>query len=363
MPKLLYNTPVTMKIDEFKYNLPEELIAQYPPEERGTSNLLVLDRENGKFEDRKYYNVSDYIKKGDVVVLNETKVLNSRTYFLTPKDKRVEVLFLEDLSKGDWFVLIGRARNVKIGDVLVHEESYDTKILIKQRKKNGFVVKFEKENAYELFENYGHTPLPPYMNREDIESDKERYNTVFSNIPGAVAAPTASLNLTEEIIEKIKDKGAEIVKIDLRVGWGTFAPIREEDIEEYQIHEEHIEISEETVSVINKAILQGGRVWAFGTTVARTLESVAYKEKQGGKYLVKSYSGYTDLYIYPGYEWKIVDILVTNFHMPDSSLILLVSSFAGKENIKRAYQHAIGNKYKFLSYGDSMLIGDNLIEE
>lgn len=352
-----------MKIDEFKYNLPQELIAQFPPKERGTSNLLVLDKENGRLEDRKYYNIPDYIKEGDIVVLNETKVLNSRTYFLTPKGKEVEVLFLEDLSEQGWFALIGRAKNVKIGDVLVNEESEDTRIIVKERKENGFIVTFQEGNPYELFENYGHTPLPPYMNRKDIESDKVRYNTVFSNIPGAVAAPTASLNLTKEIIEKIKSKGAKIVKIDLRVGWGTFAPIRDEDIEEHQIHEEHIRISEETASVINQTILQGGRVWSFGTTVARTLESVAYKEKEGGKYLVKSYSGYTDLYIYPGYEWKIVDILVTNFHMPDSSLILLVSSFAGKENIKRAYHHALGNKYKFLSYGDSMLIGNNLIEE
>lgn len=360
---MLYNTSVIMKIDEFKYNLPEELIAQFPPEKRGTSNLLVLDKENRRLEDRKYYDISDYIKKGDIVVLNETKVLNSRTYFLTPKGKRVEVLFLEDLSEEGWFVLIGRARNVKFGDILVNEEGQDIKILVKERKENGFVVTFQKGSPYELFENYGHTPLPPYMHREDVESDKERYNTVFSKVLGAVAAPTASLNLTEEIIEKIKTKGAKIAKIDLRVGWGTFAPIREENIEEHQIHEEYIEISEETASIINEVILENGRVWAFGTTVARTLESVAYKEKESGEYLVKSYSGYTDLYIYPGYEWKIVDTLVTNFHMPDSSLILLVSSFAGKENIKRAYEHAIGNKYKFLSYGDSMLIGDNLIEE
>jgi S-adenosylmethionine:tRNA ribosyltransferase-isomerase len=352
-----------MKIDEFKYNLPEELIAQFPPKERGTSHLLILDKENGRLEDRKYYNIPDYIKEGDVVVLNETRVLNSRTYFLTSKGKRVEVLFLEDLSEEGWFVLIGRARNVDFGDILVNEEGEEIRILVKERKENGFIVTFQEGNPFELFENYGHTPLPPYMNRGDVESDKERYNTVFSNIPGAVAAPTASLNLTEQIIEDIKSKGANIVKIDLKVGWGTFAPIRGEDIEEHQIHEEHIDISEETSSVINEAILAGSRVWAFGTTVARTLESVAYEDKESGKYLVKSYSGYTDLYIYPGYEWKVVDTLVTNFHMPDSSLILLVSSFAGKENIKRAYQHAVGNKYKFLSYGDSMLIGDNLIEE
>ncbi len=366
MPKLLYNTPV-MKIEEFKYNLPKELIAQFPPRERGTSNLLVLDKENGRLEDRKYYNIPDYVKKGDIIVLNETKVLNSRTYFLTPREKRVEVLFLEELSEGEWFVLIGRAKNVNFGDILVNEElnkeEGGIKILVKKRKENGFIVAFQEGNPYELFEDYGHTPLPPYIDREDTVSDKERYNTVFSNVPGAVAAPTASLNLTKEIIKEIKAKGAKIVTVDLRVGWGTFAPIRDEDIEEHRIHKEHIKVSEKTTFAINKTISNGGRVWAFGTTVARTLESIAYKEKDSGKYLVKSYSGCTDLYIYPGYEWKIVDTLVTNFHMPDSSLILLVSSFAGKENIKKAYRHAIENGYKFLSYGDSMLIGDNLIKE
>lgn len=359
---MLYNTSVTMKIDEFKYNLPEELIAQFPPKERGTTNLLVLDKESEQIEDRKYYNIPGYIKQGDVVVLNETKVLNSRTYFVTPKGKKVEVLFLEEQSEGNWFALIGRARNVKFGDILVNDKGEDIEVLVKERKDNGFIVVFKNGKASVLFDKYGHTPLPPYMRREDLESDKERYNTVFSNVPGAVAAPTASLNLTEKIIDRIKKKGAKVVKIDLRVGWGTFAPIREENIEDHEIHREHIDITEDTVSAINEAIMNGANVWSFGTTVARTLESVAYMDKKSGKYLVKSYSGYTDLYIYPGYEWKIVDTLVTNFHMPDSSLILLVSSFAGQENIKKAYAHAIKNKYKFLSYGDSMLVGNNLIK-
>lgn len=339
-----------MKISEFKYNLPEELIAKYPPKKRGTSNLLVLEKERGDITHRKYLNIQEYIKEGDIVVLNETKVLNSRTYFFTPKGKRVEVLFLEERGKDTWYCLIGRAKNVEISDVLKCE---DIHIEVHSREGNGFIVKFLSGESNSLFERYGHTPLPPYMKREDESTDRERYNTVFSSIPGAVAAPTASLNLTNDILDGIKKRGGKIAKIELRVGWGTFAPIREENIEEHEIHREYINVSKEVADMINGC---KGRVWAFGTTVARTLESI-YSEKESK---VLPYSGSTDLYIYPGYMWKVVDVLVTNFHLPDSSLILLVSSFAGKENIKNAYAQAIENRYRFLSYGDSMLIGANL---
>lgn len=346
-----------MKSKIFKYNLPEELIAKYPPKERGTSNLLVLDKESGDINHKKYFDILEYIQKGDVVVLNETKVLNSRTFFLTPKKKRIEVLFLENIGNEIWYVLIGRAKNVEIGDVIENEVERDIKILVKERKENGFLIDFVQGTSNTLFEKYGHTPLPPYMKRADEESDKERYNTVFSKIEGAVAAPTASLNLTKEILEKIEKKGAKIVKVELRVGWGTFAPIREENIEDHQIHTEYINVSEEAAEVINS---REGKLWAFGTTVARTLESVAKLDTKSGRYRIESFSGHTTLFIYPGFMWRVVDGLVTNFHMPDSSLILLVSSFAGIDNIKRAYTEAIDKRYKFLSYGDSMLIGANL---
>ena len=345
-----------MKISEFKYNLPQELIAKYPPKERGTSNLLVLDKRSGEITHKKYFNIPEYINEGDIVVLNETKVLSSRTFFLTPKNKKVEVLFLENIGNDMWFVLVGRAKDVEISDILKNEDGGEVKIVAKERKDNGFIIDFIESSSNVLFEKYGHTPLPPYMKREDEESDKQRYNTVFSKIQGAVAAPTASLNLTDAILKRIEEKGAKIVKIELRVGWGTFAPIREENIEDHLIHKEYIDISEESAKVINEC---RGKIWAFGTTVVRTLESVAYLEN--GKYQVKEYSGDTQLYIYPGYEWKIIDNLVTNFHMPDSSLMLLVGSFAGIENIKKAYKEALRCRYKFLSYGDSMLIGENLV--
>ena len=339
-----------MNISEFKYNLPEQLIAKYPPKKRGTTNLLILDKDNKQISHRKYFDIPEYVKEGDIIILNETKVLNSRIFFNTKKGKKVEVLFLEERSKDTWYCLIGRAKNVKIFDILKCE---DILIQIQQREDNGFLVKFVKGTSNILFEKYGHTPLPPYMKREDEKSDRERYNTVFSSVPGAVAAPTASLNLTNDILDNIRKKGVKILKIELKVGWGTFAPVREENIEEHKIHKEYIRVEKEVCDEINRC---KGRVWAFGTTVARALESV-YSEKEK---ILKPYDGYTNLYIYPGYEWKVVDVLVTNFHMPDSSLILLVSSFAGKENIKRAYVQAIEREYKFLSYGDSMLIGDNL---
>lgn len=333
-------------MSEFKYNLPKELIAQHPPKKRGTSNLLVLDRKSGKISHKKYFNIPDFVQKGDVIVLNETKVLNCRTFFLTPRNKKVEVLFLEERDNNIWFCLVGRAKDIHISDVLINNE---IRIEVLKREDNGFLVKFISKDAYTLFEKYGHVPLPAYMKREDTEDDKERYNTVFSDIPGAVAAPTASLNLTDEILYNIKKKGAEITKVELKVGWGTFSPVREENVEDHKIHREYINVSKQSADIVNEC---KGKVWAFGTTVVRALESAYSKEEKK----VVPFSGYTDLYIYPGYKWRVVDVLVTNFHMPDSSLILLVTAFAGKGNIKRAYEEAIKRKYKFLSYGDSMLI-------
>ena len=335
-----------MKMSEFKYDLPKELIAQYPPKKRGTSNLLVLDKNSGEISHKKYFNIPEFVQNGDVIVLNETKVLNCRTFFLNPKGKKIQVLFLEERSSGIWYCLVGRAKDIQISDVLINNE---IKIEVLEREDNGFLVKFINGDAYTLFEKYGHVPLPAYMKREDTSNDRERYNTVFSDIPGAVAAPTASLNLTDEILSNIKKKGAEITKIELKVGWGTFSPVREENVEDHKIHSEYINVSKQTADIVNNC---KGRVWAFGTTVVRALESAYSKEEKK----VVPFSGYTDLYIYPGFKWRVVDVLVTNFHMPDSSLILLVSAFAGKENIRRAYEEAIKREYKFLSYGDSMLI-------
>ena len=226
-----------MKADIFKYNLPEERIAKYPPKVSGTSKLLVLNRKSGGVEHRKYFNIPDYIKKGDVVVINETKVQNTRTFFKTEDNRDVEILFLNE-DGNHWFVLIGHGRYVRDNDILVSKEDESIKVNVLCRKSNGFLVDIlDGLSPEEIFERIGHTPLPPYMKRSDEKEDEVRYNTVFSRLPGSAAAPTASLNLTDEILEKVREKGAKIVKIELRVGWGTFAPIFEENIEDHKIHE------------------------------------------------------------------------------------------------------------------------------
>ncbi|HKM20301.1 MAG TPA: tRNA preQ1(34) S-adenosylmethionine ribosyltransferase-isomerase QueA [Candidatus Dojkabacteria bacterium] len=341
-----------MKMSEFTYNLPEERIAKFPPKERGTTKLLVLDREEGSITHRKYSDCVEYMKKGDVIVLNETKVEKRRTYFVDSKERIHEVLFLNQQQDGNWFCLIKKSKQLNENDILSNLVCKEIQLQIVKKSEKGVVVKLLSDLDPEVvFEKIGHTPIPPYMKRDDTEEDFERYNTVFGKHFGSVASPTASLNLTEVLLEKIKKKGVKVAKVDLKVGWGTFAPVREENIEDHEIHEEEISLSLTSANIINEAIKNGGDVWAFGTTVARLLESCATKDG-----FVEAYDGKTNLFIYPGYEWKIVNRLITNFHMPDSSLILLVSSFAGKELIKKAYDEALKNGYMFLSYGDSMLI-------
>jgi len=339
-------------MSEFTYNLPEERIAKFPPKERGTTKLLVLDRKERSITHRKYSDCVEYIKEGDVVVLNETKVEKRRTYFLDSKERIHEVLFLNQQQNGNWFCLIKKSKQLNEKDILSNLVCKEIQLQIVKKSEKGVIVKLLSDlNPKEVFEKAGHTPIPPYMKRDDTEEDFERYNTVFGKYFGSVASPTASLNLTEDLLEKIKKKGIKIAKVELKVGWGTFAPVREENIEDHEIHEEEISLSLTSADIINETIKNGGDVWVFGTTVARLLESCATKDG-----FVEAYEGSTNLYIYPGYEWKIVNHLITNFHMPDSSLILLVSSFAGKELIKKAYDEALENEYMLLSYGDSMLI-------
>ncbi len=350
-----------MKLKEFEYDLPEDLIAQDPPRKRGQSRLLVLDKETGRIQHKRYYDIPAFIKPGDVVVLNQTKVLKARVF---PEVKRtgrkVEVLFLHALNKDKrdsyrknladgkwdiWYGLVGRARHVKVGDTLNIGEA-EIRILDREPGARGFILAAKK--VFSLMQEYGHVPLPPYIKREDTKKDRERYNTVFAEDAKSVAAPTASLNLTENILSRIKKAGASIAYVRLNVGWGTFAPVDTENIEDFNIHAEYIDMPRESVDIINNA---KGRIWAFGTTVVRTLESVAVGDGE-----VKEYKGETDLYIYPPYELKVVDVLVTNFHAPQTSLVMLVSAFGGKENVLSAYESAKQAEYKFLSYGDSMLI-------
>jgi S-adenosylmethionine:tRNA ribosyltransferase-isomerase len=361
-----------MNLSEFDYNLPEERIAKYPPIERGTTRLLVLDRESREIQHKRYVNVVDYIKPGDVVVLNYTKVQNVRTFPKVERSNRqVQLMFLENIQYHEaqlsdeetkqksyeyWYALIGRAKHVKIGDTLIFDGGERVEVIDRKTGEEGFIVRLSLSKSTEIFNKYGHVPLPPYMKREDNEDDKVRYNTVFAKQLGSVAAPTASLNLTDELLQKIREKGARIVYVELKISWGTFAPVKTEQIEDFKIHHEEIIISKKVAEQINETIKNGKDVWAFGTTATRLLESVAELEEETGKYLVKEYEGDTNIFIYPGYTWKIVNHMITNFHTPKSSLLMLVSSFASHEMIFRAYREAVENKYNFLSYGDSMLI-------
>jgi S-adenosylmethionine:tRNA ribosyltransferase-isomerase len=364
-----------MKTQEFDYDLPEALIAQYPPEERGTARLLVLDKPMGRIVHRKYSDIPIFVNKGDVIVLNRTRVLKARVYATVKRTgRKVEVLFLNPIDEAEkkdiWYCLIGRARYVKIGDTLTVGE-HEMTVVERKPGEKGFRIKVPE--AYDLMEKQGNVPLPPYISRKPETEDDRRYNTVFSDRPGSVAAPTASLNLTKSLIRRIEEAGGKIAYVDLHVGLGTFSPVGTEHIEEHRMHEEFMIISKETADSINS---RTGRVWAFGTTVVRALETAAAgnaevgrkadlaakselagKAKPAGKAKLVPFTGETDLYIYPGYEFKIVDVLVTNFHVPRSSLLMLVSAFAGKEKIMSAYEAAKRENYRFLSYGDSMLIG------
>ena len=339
-----------MKTEDFNYNLPKKYIAQYPPMERGTTRLMVLDKNDGFVAHQRYSDIPSLVNKNDVIVLNETKVLKVRLFAKVVRTGReVEVFLLRKLSEKQdsekWSALIGRARHVRIGDVL-RIGSSEILVLLREEGQREFVVGLK--DAHEVMKKYGHVPLPPYISREDTPEDDSRYNTVFAQNPDSSAAPTASLNLTEEMIGQIEEKGATLAKINLAVGLGTFAPVNTSEVEDFNIHAEYVTIPEETVTAVNSC---AGRVWAFGTTVVRSLESAAVSR---GK--IREFDGDTDLYIYPGYDFKIVDVMVTNFHMPGTSLIMLVSAFAGRKYLLHAYERAKKEGYQFLSYGDSMVI-------
>lgn len=317
---------------------------------------MVLHRSPFRLEHRKYSNVVDYINEGDVVVLNDTKVIKARL-FGNPKGKssRVEILLLSPLSHMynlvdlEWEVLIGNAGKLKNVD-LVELLPDLTATVLQKTKHNTFKIRFSRSIEPEL-DKIGHVPLPRYIKRVDTESDETRYQTVFATVKGSVAAPTASLNLTKDILKKIKDKGAKIVYVTLYVGWGTFAPIKTEFVEDFKIHKELATISRNTFDVIKTAQERGGKIIAFGTTVTRVLEGVHQKFGE-----LKEYSGELDIFIYPPFEFKVVDKLVTNFHAPGTTVLLMAAAFAGRKNLFKAYKEALAKDYEFLSYGDSMFI-------
>ena len=338
-----------MKTSDFDYDLPEELIAQTPIEPRDHSRLLVYDRSSKEVEHKHFYDVADYLKAGDVLVVNETKVIPARLY----GKKRgaltdFEFLLLKRLSLDTWDVIMRPGKKLKPDGYVDFSDDLCAKLL--QKKEDGVCeVKFEYEGVFEdVLERYGNMPLPPYITQR-LEK-KERYQTVYAKEDGSAAAPTAGLHFTPALLKKLEKKGVILVKILLHVGLGTFRPMKEETVENHIMHSEYYSVSKEAADAINAAKREGRRVIAVGTTSVRTLESAAC----GG--LVSAGSADTDIFIYPGYEWQIVDALITNFHLPKSTLVMLVSAFCGREETLSLYRQAVGLKYRFFSFGDAMLI-------
>ena len=328
-----------MLVSDFTYDLPEERIAKFPPKVRSTTRLLVLNRKTGEIKDSYYQNLVDFLNPGDVLILNDTRVMQSRLFCFLPDGRKRELVVLE--KHGDEPQRVMYRGKLHDGDVLLLDNH---KIIVKKILGNGIAEVESNISLADLAEKYGTVPLPPYLHRDATIDDKKRYQTVWAKNMGSAAAPTASLNMTEELLEKLKQKGVIVKYITLHVGLGTFLPIRTDNIEDHKMHSEWYHIPEDTIEAIRG---EHQRVVALGTTVARTLEYYARTGKAEGE---------DDIFIYPGFEFKIVDALITNYHAPKSTVLMLASAFAGWDNLKKAYDHAIKEKYNFLSYGDSMLI-------
>ena len=342
-----------MKVSDFNYDLPKELIAQHPMEKRDESRLMVLHRDTKQIEDKTFKDVIDYLEPGDCLVRNNTKVIPARLYGKIvgkTSEKLVEFLLLKQLENDNWEVMVRPGKKLRegvkvdFGDGLLHAE------ILEVMENGDRLVHFEYDGIFnEILDKIGLMPLPPYITER--LKDKNRYQTVYAKYDGSAAAPTAGLHFTEELLEKIKEKGVEIANVTLHVGIGTFRPVKVENIEEHHMHSEHYYIKQEDVDKINKAKREGHRIIAVGTTSCRVLESIA---KDNGE--VEPTEGDTSIFIYPGYKFKCIDCLITNFHLPESTLIMLVSSLATKEFIMEAYNKAVEEKYRFFSFGDAMLI-------
>ncbi len=340
-----------MKTSNFNYNLPENLIAQTPLEKRDHSKLMVLHKDNGKIEHKHFYDILDFINPGDCLILNDSRVLPARIYGI--KDgtgAKVEFLLLNQKDKDTWEVLAGPGKKAKPGTSFTFGGGLLKANVLEVTDSGNRIVKFIcKENFYSVLDKIGQMPLPHYITEK--LNDKERYQTVYSNYPGSAAAPTAGLHFTQELLEKAKEKGINIGFVTLHVGLGTFRPVKSETIEDHHMHSEHYELSQQTAELINKTKESGHKVFAVGTTSCRTIESV-YKNENA----ICQSEGWTDIFIYPGYKFNVLDGLITNFHLPESTLIMLVSAFAGYDNTMNAYKIAVDKKYRFFSFGDAMLI-------
>lgn len=340
-----------MKVSDFDFYLPEELIAQHPLKERDSSRFMVVDRETGEIEHKVFHDVLDYLEKGDTLVLNNTRVLPAR--LIGEKEEtggKIEFLLLKRIEGDKWECLAKPGKRAKVGTVFTFGEGKLKAVVREIGLEGNRVIEFIYDGIFEqILDELGQMPLPPYIH-EKLD-DRERYQTVYSKEKGSAAAPTAGLHFTEELLEKIREKGVNIAFLTLHVGLGTFRPVKVESIDDHVMHSEYYELDEENAKIINDTKERGNRVIAVGTTSTRTLETIGSKEGR-----VKAQSGWTDIFIYPGYKFNIVDALITNFHLPESTLIMLVSALAGKELIMNAYKKAVEEKYRFFSFGDSMFI-------
>lgn len=341
-----------MKVDLFDFHLPEELIAQTPLEQRAESRLMVLNKESGSVEHDIFKNIKNYLHPGDCLVLNDTKVLPARLFGIkADTGAKIEVLLLKQLEGEEWETLVKPAKRVKKGTKIVFGDGLLTAVCTGEEDHGGRNLKFSYEGIfYEVLEQLGEMPLPPYI-KEQLE-DKDRYQTVFARERGSAAAPTAGLHFTEELLEEIKEMGIHIAFITLHVGLGTFRPVSVDSIEEHDMHSEFFQVTEGTALLLNKVREQGRRIITVGTTSTRTLETIA--TANDGTFVAEN--GWTNIFIYPGYEFKAIDGMITNFHLPKSTLIMLVSALAGRENVLNAYDKAVKEKYRFFSFGDAMLI-------
>ena len=338
-----------MQRDEFSYQLPEELIAQFPTEQRGNSRLLAMVCPSGELTDLEFSNFPGLLKAGDLLVFNDTRVIPARLFGNKETGGKVEILLERILDNQQMLAQVRASKSPKPGSMIHLQRGIRLELM--ERQEDMFVLDVIGEmSVLELLQQVGHIPLPPYIQRDDDVEDIERYQTVYAKKPGAVAAPTAGLHFTDKLMQEITEQGIDSVYVTLHVGAGTFQPVRVDNIEEHQMHSEYLEVSADVCEKVKQCKAKGGRVIAIGTTAVRCLETAAQASE------LKPYQGETDIFIYPGYEFKVIDALITNFHLSESTLLMLVSAFAGRDNIMDAYQHAIDEAYRFFSYGDAMFL-------
>jgi S-adenosylmethionine:tRNA ribosyltransferase-isomerase len=350
-----------MHINDFDYELPEELIAQKPQKDRDKCRLMVLRRSDNSIEHRHFFDILEYLKEGDCLLLNDSKVIPARLYGIKEgTGARVEFLLIKRIEGDTWETMVRPGKRLKPGDSVLFSDEEGKKLraeILDYGEDGTRIVKMEYDGILmERLEEIGSMPLPPYISRPSNDEDKDDYQTVYCHEEGSVAAPTAGLHFTTELLEKAREKGVKIAFVTLHVGIGTFRPVKCETIENHHMHFEEYSVSEETAEIVNQTILSGGRVISVGTTSTRTAESAACFDEKSGKYLLKAGSGSTDIFIYPGYEFKIIESLITNFHLPKSTLMMLVSALYDREHILKAYDEAVREEYRFFSYGDAMFI-------